>query len=120
MDPKLPLLWALDFNVDPMSSVVAQMDSGTWFMCWTKSCLQRATTQRGVRGVPEAVSAACGRACMIFGDASGTAQQTTGLSDYEMIEGVLSRRTPACWCDYRVAESQSGGAGANQPDERGN
>src|SRR5437667_8800941 len=27
-DPNLPLLWALDFNVDPMSSVVAQIHRG--------------------------------------------------------------------------------------------
>jgi hypothetical protein len=30
--PEFPLLWALDFNVDPMSSVVAQIEGRTVFV----------------------------------------------------------------------------------------
>lgn len=82
-DQSLPLQWALDFNVDPMSSVIVQ------------------TTRGGVRVLDEIVlrRATTGQACEeflkrypihrtgveIFGDASGKAAQTTGATDYEMI-----------------------------------
>ena len=79
----VPLKWALDFNVDPMSSVIVQ------------------TTREGVRVLDEIVirHATTAQACQeflkryprhqggveIFGDASGNARQTTGATDYEMV-----------------------------------
>lgn len=82
-EPYLPLMWALDFNVDPMSSVIVQMVGrevkvldeivirhGTTF----QACEEFLKRYDGHRGGVE-----------IYGDASGYAQQTTGSSDYEMI-----------------------------------
>jgi len=82
-DPTLPLKWALDFNVDPMSSVIVQ------------------TAREGVRVLDEIVirHATTAQACeeflkrfpqhpagvMVFGDASGNARQTSGTTDYEMV-----------------------------------
>ena len=37
IDPRLPLLWSLDFNVDPMCSVIAQRRSATSFGSSTRS-----------------------------------------------------------------------------------
>ena len=37
-DPNRPLLWALDFNVDPMSSIVAQMHGDTLVMTPQGTC----------------------------------------------------------------------------------
>ena len=82
--PDLPLLWSLDFNVDPMCSVIAQLNGGSLYVV-DEICLHRSTTkaaceeflkryQRHRAGV------------LIYGDASGRAQQTTGYSDYEVIE----------------------------------
>ncbi len=36
-NPHRPLLWALDFNVDPMSSVIVQMVKRRGAECWTRS-----------------------------------------------------------------------------------
>jgi hypothetical protein len=82
-NPHLPLMWALDFNVDPMSSVIVQLQGrkiavldeivirhGTTF----QACEEFLRRYQGHRGGVE-----------VYGDASGYAQQTTGTSDYEMI-----------------------------------
>jgi hypothetical protein len=76
-------MWALDFNVDPMSSVIVQLQGrkiavldeivirhGTTF----QACEEFLRRYQGHRGGVE-----------VYGDASGYAQQTTGTSDYEMI-----------------------------------
>src|SRR5205823_9833947 len=82
VNPTLPLLWALDFNVDPMSSVVAQKCRGELHIL-DEIVIRQATT---------------GEACMeflkrfgrhqaeiqVYGDASGNSQQTTGHSDFVM------------------------------------
>jgi Terminase large subunit, T4likevirus-type, N-terminal/Terminase RNaseH-like domain len=81
--PSLPLQWALDFNVDPMSSVIAQT---------TKDCIhvldeiviRQATTSEACEAFqkkfpehPVGVE--------VYGDASGNAMQTTGASDFDMV-----------------------------------
>jgi phage terminase large subunit len=83
VNPALPLLWALDFNVDPMSSVVAQLGGGTVHVL-DEIVLRRAST-------PEACSEFCSRfpghstGVIIYGDAAGNHQQTSGTSDYRMV-----------------------------------
>lgn len=81
--PSRPLLWALDFNVDPMSSVVAQMDGST-VRVLDEIVLRRATTAQACREFlkrygnhPSGVR--------VYGDASGSAMQTTGASDFELL-----------------------------------
>jgi hypothetical protein len=78
-----PLYWALDFNVDPMSSVVAQI-SGGQVRVIDEIVLRRATTNMAceefLRRYGKHRSGVC-----IYGDASGYQQQTTGMSDYDMI-----------------------------------
>ena len=82
-DPRLPLLWALDFNVDPMSSLIVQM-AGTKVFVLDEIVLRNGTTNAaceqflmryGKHGAP----------IYVYGDASGYQQQTSGASDYEMI-----------------------------------
>ncbi len=95
IDRRQPLLWSLDFNVDPMSSVIAQI------------------VEEEVRVVDEIVlrQALTADACVeflkrypkhpgglrIYGDSSGNSQQTTGCSDYEMLRQYL-----ADYSDYKV------------------
>ena len=50
VDQSRPLLWALDFNVDPMCSVVAQME-GERVTVLDEIVLSRASTYRGLRGI---------------------------------------------------------------------
>lgn len=79
----LPLLWALDFNVDPMSSVVAQIRGREIFVL-DELCLHHADTQQACeefdKRFPNHSSGV-----VIYGDASGNAQHTTGASDYQIV-----------------------------------
>jgi terminase large subunit-like protein len=83
VDPSLPLLWALDFNVDPMSSVVAQVADGT-VRVLSEIVLSRATTEQACEEFhtrfPRHAKGVC-----VYGDASGARMQTTGTSDYRVI-----------------------------------
>ena len=100
IDPLRPLLWALDFNVDPMSSVIVQI------------------TDAQVRVVDEIVlrHALTADACAeflkrypkhhgglrVYGDSSGNSQQTTGCSDYEMVKQYFAEYSNYT-VEYRTA-----------------
>ncbi len=85
-DAGLPLLWALDFNVDPMSSVVVQQSGGMRVV--DEIVLRRATTL-------DACTEFCNRYgrhrgdLSIYGDASGQHMQTTGSSDYQIVQNYF-------------------------------
>ncbi len=88
LDPSERLLWALDFNVDPMSSVIAQKH-GDMVRVLDEIVLRRSTTL-------EACEVFCSRygkyemPLTIYGDASGNHQQTTGSSDYEIVQAYFA------------------------------
>ena len=89
VNQSLPLLWALDFNVNPMCSVVCQK-RGEMLSVLDEIVIDRASTldaclefrtrfpvhHSGLR---------------IYGDASGENQKTTGESDYRVIRDFLTR-----------------------------
>jgi hypothetical protein len=83
VNPRLKLLWALDFNVDPMSSVVVQIDDGMVNML-DEIVIRRATTRDAceefLTRYPQHFAGVT-----IYGDASGSHAQTTGYSDYGMV-----------------------------------
>lgn len=89
MDPERPLLWALDFNVDPMCSVVAQQD-GADIRVLDEIVLARASTQDACLefserfGVPAA-------GLTIYADASGNSRKTSGSSDIQILQEFLVR-----------------------------
>ncbi len=101
MDTSLPLCWAVDFNVDPMSSVVAQISGGT-VRVLDEIVLHRARTDHACGeffrrwGSPRA-------GVVVFGDASGASQKTTGRSDYDMIREFFSDK--AVKVSYQVPKS---------------
>jgi hypothetical protein len=78
-----PLLWALDFNVDPLSSLIVQIADGAARVV-DEIVLRNAST-------PEACAEFLKRfpnhraGVTVFGDASGSAQQTSGNTDYGMV-----------------------------------
>ena len=82
-DQRLPLLWALDFNVDPMSSLVVQMVGGK-VLVLDEIVVRNGTTmdasEEFLKRYPEHWAGV-----HIYGDASGNQRQTTGATDYEMI-----------------------------------
>ncbi len=101
-DPNLPLLWALDFNVDPMSSVVAQISRGR-VRVLHEIVLRHASTD-------QACTEFCNRfgkhtaGIVVYGDASGNSSQTTGNSDYEIMRDFF-RSNGGRAIEYRVPKA---------------
>ncbi len=89
VDPRLPLYWALDFNVNPMCSVVAQsVDNEVRVV--DEIVLNRARTTDAC----DAFYRKYGKhqaGLTIYGDASGANQRTTGSSDYDLIREYFGR-----------------------------
>ena len=97
-----PLLWALDFNVDPMSSLIVQIEQKT-VRVLDEIVIRHGTTvqaceeflKRFPRHEPGII---------VYGDASGYKEQTTGASDYQMIKEYLALHTPMP-VQYRVPKA---------------
>ena len=87
LDRSLPLLWALDFNVDPMSSIIAQK-KGDDVMVLDEIVLRRASTEQAC---DEFISRYPNHAggLVIYGDATGQRLQTGGTTDYRIIRRYL-------------------------------
>ena len=89
-DSGKPVCWAVDFNVDPMSSVVVQMRNDE-ISVLDEIVLRRASTEQACEeferrfGVPRS-------GIVVFGDASGAAMQTSGFSDYQVIRKFFASR----------------------------
>jgi len=86
-----PLLWALDFNVDPMSSVVAQMD-GEDVRVLDEIVLNRASTYDACAEFGNRFAEHAG-GLVIYADASGARRQTSGTTDVEILKRFVSERT---------------------------
>ena len=91
MDGALPVLWALDFNVDPLCSLVAQEFMGE-IRVLDEIVLRRSTTEHACEeferkfGRPQAGVVVCG-------DANGTSTHTASDStDYQVIRRYFSER----------------------------
>ncbi len=86
-EASMPLRWALDFNVDPMSSVVVQTKAAS-VRVLGEIVIRRATTEQACH---EFVSRFGGLGCevIVYGDASGHSMKTSGASDYEMVRDYL-------------------------------
>ena len=87
VDYLAPLFWALDFNVDPMSSVVVQQ-VGDRLQVLDEIVLRRATTEQACEEFVARYPDHAG-GLVIYGDASGQRMQTTGLSDFQMVREYL-------------------------------
>ena len=79
----LPLLWALDFNVDPMSSVVAQIEGRKVFVL-DEISIRHASTHEACEEFEKRFPFHRS-GVVIYGDASGNSVQTTGTSDYQIV-----------------------------------
>lgn len=89
LDGGRPLLWALDFNVTPMSSVIAQK-VGEEVRVIDEIVLRRATTAQACDEFLARYGTHRG-GLVVYGDASGNRMQTTGSSDYQMVRECLAR-----------------------------
>jgi len=98
-----PLMWALDFNVDPMSSVVVQKWNRNFYVI-DEIVLRHATTQMAAEEFIRRYPYHSG-GVRIFGDAAGShSQSATGLSDYDVIKSVFAERS-AMRATYDVAKA---------------
>ncbi len=88
-DPGKPLLWALDFNVSPMSSVVLQWRD-TRLAVIDEIVLERATTEEACMEFENRYGGHAGL-IEIFGDASGRNMHTSGSNDYTLLQNYLFR-----------------------------
>jgi hypothetical protein len=87
VDEGRALLWALDFNVDPMSSVIAQVD-GERVTVIDEIVLARASTHDAVDEFEQRFpSHAAG--LVIYADATGARLQTSGTTDVEILQQRL-------------------------------
>ncbi|MDX2181798.1 MAG: terminase family protein [Bryobacteraceae bacterium] len=84
-----PLLWALDFNVNPMSSVVAQRVENE-VRVLDEVVLKRATTAEACEEFLTRYHGHMG-SVVVYGDASGERMQTTGSSDYQVVREAFRR-----------------------------
>jgi hypothetical protein len=99
LDPALPIRWALDFNVDPMSSVIVQV-SGYEVRVLDEIVLKRASTTEACEAFLKRYGGHRQR-LMIYADANAHRMQTTGMSDREMIERCLAEHGVAN-VDFRI------------------
>ena len=84
LDPRLPVLWALDFNVDPMSSVIVQME-GSEIRVLDEIVLRRASTWDACEEFRNRFPSP-GQEIVIYGDATGNKLQTAGTTDYRILQ----------------------------------
>jgi hypothetical protein len=92
VDPGLPLLWALDFNVNPMCSVVAQID-GEAVKVVEEIVINRASTEEACREFHRRFSQHP-QPVVVYGDASGNRRQTAGTTDYQIIREYFHNAGP--------------------------
>ena len=101
-DEGLPLMWALDFNVDPMCSVVAQVD-GEQVRVLEEIVLSRASTydacEEFARRFPEHRGG-----LVVYADASGARLQTSGTTDVEILKKFL-REGPYGEARFKIPRS---------------
>ena len=86
-DPHKCLLWALDFNVAPMSSVLLQWDKKRLVVI-DEIVLERATTEEACQEFENRYKGH-DAGLEVFGDASGRNMHTTGTTDYTMLKSFL-------------------------------
>jgi hypothetical protein len=101
-EPRLPVHWALDFNVNPMCSVVAQVEGET-VRVLDEIVLSRASTQEACAEFSRRYSN-CPAGIVVHADASARRMQTTGSSDADIIRDYFARERRQR-VEYRIPAS---------------
>jgi hypothetical protein len=89
-NPRLPLFWSLDFNVNPMCSVIGQKD-GKWLEVLHEMALPDSHTLAACEEFHKRVSHWGRRlAVHVFGDASGNGRHTSASrTDWQIVRETL-------------------------------
>jgi hypothetical protein len=91
VNPQLPLRWALDFNVDPMSSVIVQTTVDKVIVLdeiYLRNSSTKDACEEFMRRYPRH-----DKGVIVYGDSSGNQRQTTGSTDYQIIEEHFGTNT---------------------------
>lgn len=90
-NPRLPLFWSLDFNVNPMCSVIGQKD-GDWVQVLAELALPDSHTQAACQEFHTRVSRWGRRMGVhVFGDASGNGRHTSASrTDWQIVRETLA------------------------------
>ena len=89
-NPRLPLFWSLDFNVNPMCSLIGQRD-GNWLQVLEEIALPDSNTQAACVEFHKR-AAKWGRRLVVqlFGDASGNGRHTAASrTDWQIVREIL-------------------------------
>ncbi|MCS6954160.1 MAG: terminase family protein [Bryobacterales bacterium] len=86
----MPLLWSLDFNVDPLCSVVAQREGDTLYVV-DELVLRRATTGEACQELYYRWGHHPG-GLVVYGDASASHRRTNGPTDLDLIREYFQAR----------------------------
>jgi hypothetical protein len=87
-DASLPLLWALDFNVDPMCSVIAQVRRDGVVVVLDEIVLSRASTYDACSEFTARFPSHAG-GLTVYADATGARLQTSGTTDVKILREGL-------------------------------
>jgi hypothetical protein len=89
LDRHLPLFWTLDFNVDPMCSLIVQRE-GDDLRVLDEIVLHRASTLNACEEF-QARFPNHQAGLVVYGDATGCRLQSAGTTDYKIISDFLRR-----------------------------
>ncbi len=101
VDERLPLLWALYFNVDPMCSVIAQVYRDGRVTVLDEIVLSRASTYDACSEFLARFESHAG-GLVVYADATGARMQTTGKSDLAILRDALKNYGQA---EFRIPMS---------------
>lgn len=90
VDPNRPLLWALDFNVDPMASVIAQIH-GNQVTVLDEIVLGRSSTYQACAEFESRFPEGHAAGLVVYADATGARLQTSGTTDLKMLRESLRK-----------------------------
>ncbi len=104
-NPRLPLSWSLDFNINPMCSVIGQQDGGQVFILeelvlpdsntWAACDEFLARTSQFITGYPLNVK--------IYGDVTGDARKTSASrTDWQIVREFFGRYRDRYQATFRV------------------
>jgi hypothetical protein len=101
IDESLPLLWALDFNVDPMCSVIAQVRRDGMVAVIDEIVLSRASTYDACSEFTARFPSHRG-GLVVYADATGARLQTSGKTDLLILREELRNYGDV---QYRIPKS---------------
>ena len=106
-DPMKPLLWSLDFNVNPMCSVIGQLVDDRVVILDELFLPDSSTSQAcdAFYDLTEKWSRTGRLTVYVYGDASGANRKTAGKTDWEIVRGFFKRNDHRFRATFKVPQS---------------